>query len=296
MKGPGELPWIGPVCASMLLWRVAAEGYDPVRDAQPHAVDPVSDTVLSSPVFGPKGVILEGEELLYEVSWWAIKIGQIRIKVTESKVSPDTLYYAAAAFIDSYRLPFVDLHSVTRTRMDSTLYCLFAKTVERRGEKWWVLKHYPDPQRKRIIIENIWQREMDAQPLGAPQFDTLALGGPVQDGLSILYFARANAHSRKKIRVPTIVYRTLGSTVLTFESGKTSVEIEAFDVPVRVTHFDGRAEFEGIFGLTGDFEGWVSDDEESVPIKAKLGVILGSVNIELKEWKRPGWKPPLEAQ
>jgi hypothetical protein len=296
MKAPGGFASIGLICALMILWNVPGEKRFAPRDVQPSAAGPMSTLGLSAPVFGPKSVILEGEDLLYEVSWWAIKIGQIRIKVMESKVSGDTISYTAAAFIDSYNLPFVDLHSVTSTRMDSTLYCSFAKAVERRGEKWWVLKHYPEPHKKRIIIENVWQREMDGQPLGVSQFDTLVLGGLVQDGLSILYFARANAHSHKMIRVPTIVYRTLGSTLLTFENRKTNVEIEALDAPVSVTHFDGKAEFEGIFGLTGNFEGWVSDDEASVPIKAKLGVILGSVNIELKEWKRPGWKPPLETQ
>jgi hypothetical protein len=294
MEGPGGSAWTWLVYASMLLSHIGAPGFVPVRAAQPHARDPLSEPASSAPASGPKAVILEGEELLYEVSWWAIRIGQIRIKVTESKVSRDTIYYSAVAFIDSYTLPFVELHSVTRTRMDSALFCLFAQAAEKRGGKWWVLKHYPEPQNKRIIIENTWQQESDSPSLTPAERDTLAIEGPVQDGLSILFFSRANARTQRKIRVPTIVYRTLGNTLLTFGNTKTTMEIDAIDAPIRVTHFDGKAEFKGIFGLTGDFEGWFSDDEASVPIKAKLGVILGSVNIELIEWKRPGWKPPLE--
>jgi hypothetical protein len=44
--------------------------------------------------------------------------------------------------------------------------------------------------------------------------------------------------------------------------------------------------------LTGDFEGWFSNDEARVPILAKMKVILGSITIELMRWKRAGWTPP----
>jgi hypothetical protein len=56
--------------------------------------------------------------------------------------------------------------------------------------------------------------------------------------------------------------------------------------------FDGRADFVGIFGLTGGFEGWFSNDEARVPIMAKMKVLIGSVTIELMRWNRPGWTPP----
>ena len=48
-----------------------------------------------------------------------------------------------------------------------------------------------------------------------------------------------------------------------------------------------------IFGLTGVFEGWFSDDAASVPISAKMHVLIGSVRIELLRWKRSNWTPPL---
>jgi hypothetical protein len=61
---------------------------------------------------------------------------------------------------------------------------------------------------------------------------------------------------------------------------------------VDVVHFEGRADFEGIFGMTGDFEGWFSNDEARVPILAKMKVIIGNIRIELTKWNREGWKPP----
>ena len=54
----------------------------------------------------------------------------------------------------------------------------------------------------------------------------------------------------------------------------------------------GQARWTGLYGLSGNFEGWFSNDEARVPIKAKMSVYIGSVVIELKSWKRPDWKPP----
>jgi hypothetical protein len=82
------------------------------------------------------------------------------------------------------------------------------------------------------------------------------------------------------------------STFLNFKREHTSVEVDAIDYPVDVIGFDGHADFVGIFGLTGGFEGWFSNDEARVPILAKMKVLIGSVTIELMKWSRPGWSPP----
>jgi len=48
----------------------------------------------------------------------------------------------------------------------------------------------------------------------------------------------------------------------------------------------------GNYGLSGKFEGWFSDDDAHIPIKAKMNVYVGSVVIELVKWKRGSWNPP----
>jgi hypothetical protein len=62
--------------------------------------------------------------------------------------------------------------------------------------------------------------------------------------------------------------------------------------PIMTTHFDGTANWTGVYGLTGSFEGWFSDDAARVPIKAKMKVYIGSVTLELQSWKRGNWQPP----
>ena len=92
-----------------------------------------------------------------------------------------------------------------------------------------------------------------------------------------------------------LYYETIQSevdTYIDFTGERTSVEVDAIEYPVDVIGFEGEANFVGIFGLTGGFEGWFSNDEARVPILAKMKVIIGSVTIELMKWKREGWTPP----
>jgi hypothetical protein len=55
---------------------------------------------------------------------------------------------------------------------------------------------------------------------------------------------------------------------------------------------EGRADFVGVFGLTGSFNGMFSNDIAGIPITARLKVILGSIRVELKRWNRGYWMPP----
>ena len=237
-----------------------------------------------------------GEDLLYEVSWWVFKLGQIRVKTLESKRKDGELRYTAAAFVDSYEgLPFVDLHAIDYTEMDTAFYSRGFNSLEKKNDRWlYEISHYDLPN-KMLIIEKAWQKDPQSSPESPHKFDTVRIAeATVQDGLSILYFARANIRRNQTVRVPTVVYGRPGFTECRFRKEKNVEEIDAFKKPVRVVELEGRAEFEGIFGLTGDFMGWFSDDAAAVPIKAEMQVILGSINIELKKWERKGWDPPLE--
>jgi hypothetical protein len=113
-----------------------------------------------------------------------------------------------------------------------------------------------------------------------------------QDGLSLFFFARANARMQKKMKVPTFVNEKKVNTFMNFMNKIVPMEIDAVKYPIRTVELGGTADFVGIFGLTGGFQGWFSDDEAAIPIVARMKVILGSVYIELKKWNRPGWYPP----
>jgi hypothetical protein len=113
-----------------------------------------------------------------------------------------------------------------------------------------------------------------------------------QDGLSLFYFAREHALEKRQARIPTFVDTNEVTTNINFGIEHEEEEIDAVKYPIDVMKLDGRADFVGVFGLTGGFEGVFSNDVAGIPITARMKVILGSVKVELKSWKRDNWIPP----
>jgi hypothetical protein len=99
-------------------------------------------------------------------------------------------------------------------------------------------------------------------------------------------------YSKKSYKIPTVIMDEAVTTVINFQGVIGETEIDAVDYPVRTVYFNGDANWTGIYGLTGRFEGWFSDDEARIPIKAKMKLYVGSATIELMSWKRGSWQPP----
>ncbi|MEJ2617078.1 MAG: DUF3108 domain-containing protein, partial [Ignavibacteriaceae bacterium] len=113
-----------------------------------------------------------------------------------------------------------------------------------------------------------------------------------QDGLSIFYFARMNSGQNKSEEIPCFVDEKKVSTKINFYDQVEDISIDAIDYPVACVKVDGQLDFISIYGLTGYYEGWFTNDEAAIPILAKMKVMVGNITLELIKWKRPGWKPP----
>jgi hypothetical protein len=232
-------------------------------------------------------VLKEGEELVYNVRYGFFDLGQVRIKTLDRFRKGNTVEYHSRALIDSYRkVPFVNLHAVFDSDIDSAVYAHEFVGKIKEDDSWNFARYLFDYPRDRVLLE-IGQKDTVVS-----KRETLEVRSPYQDGLSLFFYARDQLFARKHIVVPTLVKEQKVTTRLDLDFNRTSVEIDAINYPVDVIEFNGSADFVGIFGLTGDFEGWFSNDEARVPIKAKMKVIIGSVTIELMEWKREGWSPP----
>ncbi len=235
----------------------------------------------------PSHVLSEGEELTYNVRYGFFNLGSVRIRTIQRQASGSTVAYDCKALINSYpKVPFVDLHATYESVIDTTIYShhFVGKTKQ---DDWWSFSRYSfDSPNRRVIIENGQQDTLITTR------DTVSVEGVYQDGLSLFFFARDRLFAGKSIDIPCVVTEKKVTTHINFDGRRDKVEIDAVDYPVDVVGFDGSADFVGIFGLTGDFDGWFSNDEARVPILAKMKVIIGSVTIELMQWKRPGWNPP----
>ncbi|MCX7880351.1 MAG: DUF3108 domain-containing protein [Ignavibacteria bacterium] len=232
-------------------------------------------------------MIFPGEDLLYEVSFFGIKLGTIRI-VTEGIEKIDGNYvFKTKAYINSYpSIPFLDLQGVFNSWMDSTAsYSFkFTSSIKQKG-LWFYEQVIFDHNKKLIQVDKFKKNEKYYSGV-------IHTEKKWNDGLSLFFFAREYTKSNRRVKTPTFMDKDTSYTLINFHGKRESVKISSIAYPVKTVNFYGKAEWTGIYGLTGFFEGWFSDDDASIPIKAKLNVYVGSINVELIKWSRKGWVPP----
>jgi hypothetical protein len=232
-------------------------------------------------------MIFPSEDLLYEVSFLGIKLGTIRIVTEGYETFGKYKVVKTVSYIDSYSgIPFVDLHAVYRSWMDPSTVFSYKFTGSTKEQDYWLFDQTIfDYDNKKIIAEKF---KKGVKYRSRVIYTTKKWS----DGLSIFFLAREFVKSKRNIKIPTVIDVDTCYTYINFVGKRESVKISSIDYPVRTVWFNGRADWTGIYGLTGYFEGWFSDDDASIPIKAKMNVYVGSINIELIKWNRKGWVPP----
>lgn len=227
-----------------------------------------------------------GEELTYEVSWSFLDLGTIRLITRDD--------YTATAYIDSYDgVPVVDLHAVFVTTMDSAFRSLHSRSLELKEGFWEGLDYRYDQAAGKIFIDRVRMNDPHGETISRTPRDTMDLpGADFVDGLSIAMYPRRYIHTNSRVDVPTILYGKMGTTTFDFTQNRVMEELDALEYPVRMHEVTGATSVVGIFGMTGDFTGWFSDDSAAVPLRGKLKVLIGNVELQLIRWKKHGWNPP----
>jgi hypothetical protein len=228
-----------------------------------------------------------GEDLTYLVRYAFFNLGEIRFKVLEKTKIDNKPVYKTIAYINSFPdLPFVSIHQTYESYIDSTLFPLkFIANIFNDDDTVFVEYNY-------LNQKNI---QMKKGKLGASKLwlDSIAnVEHRMQDGLSILFFARMNFGAERTVSVPCFVNEKEEQALINFHKTNEPVSIDAVDYDIDCRYLDGRTDFVSVYGLTGDFEGWFSNDSFSVPIKATLNVLIGSINLELIKWNTKVWNPP----
>jgi hypothetical protein len=231
--------------------------------------------------------IVVGEEITYVVKYLAFEIGEIRLKVSKEIVEDQDTLYSAIAYINSYEgIPFVDLHQIYETKFDKNQISHYFKGSI-LAEDTTYTKYFFNRNKKNIHIIKGRERTNHIWKDSIANYDR-----DYQDGLSLFYFARMRTGQQKKVNVPVFINEKYEKTYINFYKDTEDMDIDAVDYDIDCVRLDGETEFRGIFGLTGYFEGWFSNDERAIPIVAKMQVIIGSITLELKYWKPKGWMPP----
>jgi len=232
-------------------------------------------------------IIEVGEEITYVVKYLGFEIGEIKLIVQKEQIVGNDTIYGAIALINSYEgIPFVNLHQIYETKFDTKQISHYFKGSVLADDTTYTQYQF-NKHKKSIHIVKGRERANDIWT-----DTTLSYDQDYQDGLSLFYFARMRTGQQKKVDVPVFINEKYEKTHINFYNEIEDMDIDAVDYDISCVRLDGETEFRGIFGLTGYFEGWFSNDLYAVPIVAKMQVLIGSITLELKNWKKKGWMPP----
>lgn len=235
-----------------------------------------------------QGVIYPGEELTYRVSYMGITLGTIKTLVEPWTTFNGKKSAKVKVFIDSHpNIPFVSLHSVYESWMDENATFSYKFNANTKvDDNTWDFDQYLFDYDAGVITTDKYRNR---QKIKSQEFKSTKR---FNDGSSILFTARRLVTSKKTYRIPSLIMDDTVSTVCNFLARPEAIKIDASSYPVQCLYFNGEANWTGIYGLTGRFEGWFSDDEARIPIRAYMKVYVGSVTLELQTWKRGSWQPP----
>ena len=229
-----------------------------------------------------------GEELSYRVRWSFIRLGTVRVLVHDTLTYDSTFVYHIKLFIDSNPLIFfVDMHNVYDSYVDKQFRLrLFSALEIIDGIKYDAT--YKFDYNKKIIHVNMTSMKDPSKTI----IEDLPLEENVLDGATMIYYARAHVHTSETDTLTSFFEAKKGKVFINFQGENDVVEIDALEQPLKTYYLDGVVQMKGIAGLTGPYKGWFSQDAQRPPLKAQLKVFVGSVNIELEEWKN--WSPWLK--
>lgn len=233
-------------------------------------------------------LVQPGEELTYRVSYLGITLGTIKTVIEPFATYNGKKSAKVKVFINSHpKIPFVSLHAIYESWMDENMqYSMKFNASTQNEEGGWDYDQYIfDYDNNKITMEKFKAKEK----VGTKNFD---IKKKYNDGSSLLFAARRLLYAKKSLRIPTTIMDDTVSTVINFSGKQEAAEIDAVSYPVKCVYFSGEANWTGIYGISGTFEGWFSDDEARIPIKAKMKVYVGNAVIELMQWKRANWQPP----
>ena len=223
-----------------------------------------------------------GEELFYKVRYAFFTVGTLHFEVLKK----DTLrgrnvYHCRMLMKSNTAVPFVpNIEDTYESLIDEEFYSHIFWSFEKQKDHWLVTRYDMDYEREQIHI--LMEKQFPADTVVVKD-STVAVTQKVQDGLSLLFYARANAKKKAQENVPVFTFFEHRDTFINF-SGELD-EVKARGKDVDGFYLDGKMKFVGIAGVKDDFKGWFSQDEQSVPLHAKMKAIVGSVRLNLEWWK-----------
>lgn len=221
------------------------------------------------------------ERLTYEVRYGFLRLGNVDVYIHEDTRYRDTpALHLVTEMVSNRRLLLIgykEMHYHTYMAYnDSIPYgLLFWQDNIHRGRKETYKYDFDYPKGLVYSFE-------EGEPI-----DTLALNQPADGGPAILYYARLFAGTNEKRRYPIYIDHEKSYVNMHFFDKKEEYKSPAFpDKKVLAYSMDGSVEFDGPFGLSGDFKAYFKDDDLRIPLEARVSIWIGSVRVRLVNYER----------
>lgn len=244
--------------------------------------------VTGGKTFSQSTVFEDGEELYYEVYYAFINVGWVKFN-TEKVIGKKDTYECRAKLKSNDAVPFINVDYEFKSRIEinnNTVRPVYFESRELDDSKVAVITYNFNYDSGFVDIKKVG---FNSQIEYSKRLWTRTI---FQDGLSIFYFARYNFTGTQRLNIPVLINQDSIGVALNYNTDKTDVNVDDIKYDISSLLLEGNTDYELVYGLTGNFEGWFSNDNSKIPLKAKFKVKIGNVTLELKSWKRQSWTPP----
>ncbi len=232
-----------------------------------------------------------GEQLEYDVSYLGVSFAKVIVNTDRYENLGGKAVLKTKAKVYSYdHVPLVSLKADFESWTDrSSLHSLqFTRNLSIRKKPYEYQKLTFD-YNKGVIENRKWIKSKQTSAFGLP-FNS---NQKIQDALAAFFKLRTLAEPFKSRSLMIYLDEDfLFNTTFNFAKDKQSTSVSAINYDVRSIYFSGNTNWKGQYGISGKIEGWISDDNAKIPLKAKVDFILGKINIELVSYRRSGWNAP----
>ena len=221
-----------------------------------------------------------GEELTYKVKWAFIRLGTLKLHIGDTLRINNQKVFHIKCFIDSSpTLFFVNYHTVAETFFTENLEVYYFSYIEEDEGITYKAEYKLDRLRGLVSIQLT-----DTSNTDNTIQKVIPFSGNVQDGTSLIYYARAQAGKTETQTVPYLADESQDVVTIDFQGKGDLVKVGAFENKLPTYYLEGKVYNKGIAGLSGDFKGWFSADDRRLPLIAKMKVFIGSVSLKLEKY------------
>lgn len=225
-----------------------------------------------------------GEILRYKVKWAFIRLGTVAIRQLPADSTDTTAYLLEMSVQSAPSLPFIDVNFVNQTYLTVASQSITRETIISGRDPSEKTVYWSDSSNHQIVMEDSVKGKLVKK-------DSVRSETPCYDALGLLMLSRGLIGSGLSLTLQTLNDYHINPTEVSFPDEVEEIEVAALDHPIRSRRVEGVAKWVGssFAGMSGPFQGWISDDEAAIPLKAKVEIFLGSIVLELESYQRSEW-------